>query len=393
MAFGTLAGGLSQGISSGVNIGLAVNEQKARREQEKLTAIQEIQQKAAEQLKGTIANASGLWESALKKADSLPPEEAQKLIADTRKTIDEIMKPSALQLAQGLQLPPEQVDARFQSILNQPTPADLRAAKAKETAAVETAKAEVGQQFPSPTSGQQKVAVSPDGKTVRRVVFDPITKKTTFEDGTPVPEDWIPYAASTQLTGEESGLTSKAKGLLEEKLINIGDTLANLDATMQSFDPKFLELPTQAKVGALKLGSKLGIDLSPENKKLVEDAAVFFQDAITGLNSTIKAMTGAQMSEKEAVRLRKQVPDPEKDDPTTFYAKLKNSVKITKLANARALFLRKNGVMYDFNSNDEPPISIRQFESMIEARGKELMEDEGMTREQALGVLKEEFNL
>jgi len=215
-----------------------------------------------------------------------------------------------------------------------------------------------------------------------------------------IPEGAKFSTSSVTGTPEETGLTTKGAGMLDEKLINIDSSIAGLESTVQTFDPSYLTLPTQLYTKGLKAADKLGIELSPENAELLKNYSTFQQDAIATVNATIKAITGAQMSEKEADRIRKQIPDPENDSPKQFEAKLKNSLKQSKLAQARWRWMTKNGIRHDFKSNKRSPVSLDAFEGMFESRAEEIQkelkaggqgEDESFAN--ALAQAKQEFEL
>jgi len=192
-------------------------------------------------------------------------------------------------------------------------------------------------------------------------------------------------------TPEQAGITKKTRGTLEDKIITSSDALSRLDSAMQNFRPEFLELPTQFKGKSLALAEKAGIELSPENQQLLGDLAEFQRDAFENLNRTIKEMTGAQMSEAETKRLRRQVPDPQKDSPTQFVRKTKGTVKSLKMAQARARFFLSQGVRKS-GKDLEKLMSLSEMENRIERRGEEL-EKQGVSEAEIIQTLKQEFGL
>jgi hypothetical protein len=83
--------------------------------------------------------------------------------------------------------------------------------------------------------------------------------------------------------------------------------------------------------------------ISPQDAKQLEEYTAFKQDATNNLSEYIKFVTGAAMGIQEEGRIRKGMPDPEKDSPRQFASKLNSSVQQTKLALARYNFLKRNG--------------------------------------------------
>lgn len=142
----------------------------------------------------------------------------------------------------------------------------------------------------------------------------------------------------------------------------------------KQFDPSFQTLPTELFVKGLNTLERTGVKLSENQRTLVERVSVFKRNAFDVINRTIRRITGAQMSEPEANRIKRQVPDPDRDGPTAFKAKLDDTITQLKLVRARRRIMLERGVLHDFSSTSPPPISIAQTEQIIEARGAELVE-------------------
>ena len=122
---------------------------------------------------------------------------------------------------------------------------------------------------------------------------------------------------------------------------------ATLDGFMQSqeaFDPSFLTLGGKIKNFAFKAADIAGMDLPEEQKAELAKFTTFKQRTSMNLNAYIKAITGAQMSNPEAVRLKKDVPTQD-DSPTEYKTKLENIV--TKLTAVRARSLQAMGSVDD----------------------------------------------
>lgn len=135
----------------------------------------------------------------------------------------------------------------------------------------------------------------------------------------------------------------KAKGEIETRLIDGAEALARLHNIQSKFKPEFLQIFPRLKVKGLKALEKLGLDLSPEDKATISEYSIFTRGAFENINLEIKRITGAQMSEEEADRLRKGIPDPENDGPTEFLSKLNDSVEQISASLFRLEALRKIG--------------------------------------------------
>lgn len=216
-------------------------------------------------------------------------------------------------------------------------------------------------------------------------------------DGSVVDQKQYNIVEMGKTSGKDVGSTSGAvqnstAKTLEEKLIDVNDSIANLDSIAKSYDKKFLQLPAQAELWFLKNVEKLGVDLTPEQEESVKKISVFKRRSIAAVNSVIKEITGAQMSELEAKRIRKQVPDPEIDAPSEYIAKLEDVTKMTKLARARYKYMLANGFEHDFTGDVEPPLSLEDMESVMDDRVIQLRKL-GMKPVDIRAKMKEEFEM
>jgi molybdopterin converting factor small subunit len=98
------------------------------------------------------------------------------------------------------------------------------------------------------------------------------------------------------------------------------------------FDPDFLTTVGRARSGVSEVMSRFGVlDLFPGEKERYEDKAKFFAAVSDRANRYIKEITGAQMSEAEANRLLKAIPNV-KDDPAGFVQKLNFVMEVSEAA-------------------------------------------------------------
>ena len=176
--------------------------------------------------------------------------------------------------------------------------------------------------------------------------------------------------------GAGGGWGKKATGTIEEKLFNAREGLARLSGIEQSARPEFLQTGPRLNAAWSGIKESMGVDLNPEDKAFLADYSTFKMNAIENINRYIKEITGAQMSEAEATRLRKGVPDPgdswyNGDSPTQFNAKLKAQTRSLRAANARYTYALKNG--WDMNPDRlANSLPLDKVEDLIEERGAAL---------------------
>ena len=158
---------------------------------------------------------------------------------------------------------------------------------------------------------------------------------------------------STSITGtkEEVGFglskTDYSKRVL--KAFDATESINKLENVKSSFDENFLRIGGKVDLAIAK-GADWGNFATDKQKDLIGRVSDWQLDAWTQVNETIKAITGAQMSEPEAKRIMKQLPDPREADffkissPTQYKAKLERALQEAKLAVARQQYFLKNGL-------------------------------------------------
>jgi len=180
--------------------------------------------------------------------------------------------------------------------------------------------------------------------------------------------------------GEKFDKATKNK--IEGKIFDTAEGMSRLDGIQKSFKPEFMTMGGGLKAGWIKMVDKIragGMKPTPEQTKYLTEYTQFKQDAWYNLNRYIKEITGAQMSEAEAARLMRSMPNPgtsfyDGDSPSEFKAKMDNSVRQLKLAAARYTYLRsarfkgKRMIGPGGKSN----ISIQQMRGIMNKRATEI---------------------
>lgn len=197
--------------------------------------------------------------------------------------------------------------------------------------------------------------------------------------------------------GDPGSMTQTTRGGLEQDLLNRDRQLARLEKIEADFEPKYQTWRYRGAQWWTGLKSKLDLGpISEEDQAELTEFKSYQRDSIENINAYIKEVTGAQMSEKEADRIRLAQPDPGEgvfggDDPITFKAKLTSGIRSAKLARARYAYALKNGLSLDVEILAEE-IPLEVMSSIIGARMQEL-ESQGLSDAQIGPVILGEFGI
>lgn len=144
-----------------------------------------------------------------------------------------------------------------------------------------------------------------------------------------------------------SSLGETARNKLQDQQLGAIDNLERFRRVAKLYRPEFQTIESQLAIMGASLADRsdtLRRMLSPEQLQLVQDYSRYRQAAAETTNWYIKIVTGAQMSEAEAKRLMKAVPDIENDSPSQFEGKLLEGIRQQRLALYRYNYLTKTGV-------------------------------------------------
>ena len=182
---------------------------------------------------------------------------------------------------------------------------------------------------------------------------------------------------TSETDADYNGLTSQVDSVqlraLQTSFLSSTDSLNRMKTSADSFQPDFLRLEGIAKSKFVALRDFLSLPVSADDKKFLTDQATFMQAAFNNLNLYIKEITGAQMSFQEAERLGRGIPDPSKDTPIEYRAKLIATTKSLLAIQARTDLVLKTGdislLPKDFSKDAVGTkafgADIRQFEDNI----------------------------
>jgi hypothetical protein len=155
------------------------------------------------------------------------------------------------------------------------------------------------------------------------------------------------------------------------KVFDAKETINKLENVKGSFDERFFRIGGKVDLAVAKVAD-WGNFASDKQRDLIKRVADWQLDAWTQVNETIKAITGAQMSEPEAKRIMNQLPDPRDADffkissPTEYKAKLERALQEAKLAVARQQYFLKNGLEPVFEKTERTERNPRGYNVFYE---------------------------
>jgi hypothetical protein len=237
---------------------------------------------------------------------------------------------------------------------------------------------------------------APDKSQGTRIEFD--------ENGRPIITQGGPGIINGAGTAKQppAGMQKPTANALEKEIIDQDKLIQRTYQIVDSFDREFLTYEGKLRAIGLNIKDKANRPLTEEQQKYLEEYTTFTQDAVENINRYIKEITGAQMSEAEAERLRKGVADAgdgllKGDGPTVFLTKVRNTLKKAYLSRARAMMLRSQGLewsTFDQRTREkyEAVISYKDVETAIQQRGDEL-EAQGLAPEAIKQTISSEFGV
>jgi len=182
----------------------------------------------------------------------------------------------------------------------------------------------------------------------------------------------------TQVTVSPTiSLGKPAQGKVDEGLLDTSRGVMALTQIEGMFKPEYQQAVPRLGAAWSSIKEKAGVGLSPQDGKFLQDFSAYKRNAINTMNEYIKSITGAAMSEMEAQRILRGMPNPgqgiiDGDSPTEFKAKLDDAMKQTKMALARYTYIKKNGGMsIDTLPLDKMPQIMNQRGQALEAQIKQ----------------------
>lgn len=151
------------------------------------------------------------------------------------------------------------------------------------------------------------------------------------------------------LTGSMEDLMGKpTRTKIEGSLLGAQESYVELKNVRESFDPYFLTVKGKADFRIAKAKDAVGAS-TDDDKKLIQRYSQWQTNSWTQVNNYIKALTGAQMSEAEAKRIMKSLPDPrtgffEGMTPTEYEQALNSTIDAAARTIARSSYFLEKGL-------------------------------------------------
>lgn len=171
-------------------------------------------------------------------------------------------------------------------------------------------------------------------------------------------------------------LGREASNKVDTGLLDTTQGLMRLATIEGQFRPEFQELGPRVAAEWTSWREKLGGNPSPEQRKFLTEYSAYKRNAINSMNEYIKSITGAAMSEAEAQRILRGMPNPgqgvfDGDSPTEFKAKMDDAIKQTKLSLARYEYIKRNGIALT-DSTGNAVVPLERMPEIMNKRGSEL---------------------
>jgi hypothetical protein len=195
------------------------------------------------------------------------------------------------------------------------------------------------------------------------------------------------------------GKTAAAE--VDKGLLDSGMRLQQLNAIQSQFKPEYQQLGTRFDALKLSIKDKIGLtDLDPGERQFLTEFSQYKRNSVDSLNSYIRSVTGASMTNQEAERILRGMPNPgtglmDGDSPTEFKAKMDDAIRQTKAAEARLVYIKRRGLSIGDVSLDDMPRLMNKRGKEVEAQLRKAQPKTSPAdiRKQAKRYLATEFGL
>lgn len=178
----------------------------------------------------------------------------------------------------------------------------------------------------------------------------------------------------TMTQGSGVGLGKPTMNKVEQKVLNAGDTLAQLTSIQSRYKPEFQEIGTKTGMAWTALKDKINSDsLSPEEKANLEEFTAYRADAGQMFALTLKELSGVAVNPTEMKRAETWLPNPgtgvfDGDSPAQLKGKLDRFEEFTRRALMKYAYVQKNGL--DINNVD-----VDDMPGLMNKRGAEIEQE------------------
>ena len=360
---GLLSGGGMQGMSQGIQTGILGQRQQSDQEQQRLDRMRQQQQDAENMRRWNTTDARAAETHPLHLAQMKAQTQAS--LRGNEPEIVRTMRAAGINpnSPEGQQLirnsikgggPIDQAVARMMEGMGRQAPQPGQMPSPQQGGIIPQSYEGGGDQggiVPVQTAPQpvQPSPVAPSQEPMVNTPMGPMPKQQA---------DMLGFALAMQGKGDAGKMLTGADALGKEAGnqndkagLNSIEQSSRLDAIVNKFKPEYQTYDYQLKNWTTSKLDSIGATrgaVTQEARQKMAEYTQFKQDALNNLSAYIKEITGAAMGVQEEKRIRGGMPDPEKDSPVEFEAKMKNSIATAKLALARHAYLKRNG--YDDGS-------------------------------------------
>jgi hypothetical protein len=206
-------------------------------------------------------------------------------------------------------------------------------------------------------------------------------------------------------TGDNTPVAPATRNDIEKDIVNLTERRARVNRIGETYKPEFQQLGTRFGMAWGTALDKLGVEIDPQTQKNMRDFQTFKSSAYNDLNSTLKELSGAAVTESEATRQLQVLPNPgegifDGDSPTAFESKLNESKRAINYALARKTYLLRNGIPHDFAAGNVGGIQLDDMPQIINGRAREIEADlrrqgvpDDQLDSQLMAKLKTEFGV
>ena len=164
-------------------------------------------------------------------------------------------------------------------------------------------------------------------------------------------------------------LGKEGSNKVDTQLLDLGQSRLRLQSISSNFNPKYLETPFKLRMEAVAQLEKLGQKPNAQDAADLAAYSEFAQTAYNELNGYINLITGAAVgSGDEEARLRKGIPDPQRDSPTQFLSKLNSKLREGRLYEARLGYIKNKGMRI----TDAGIVDVNQIPTLMRNREAEI---------------------
>lgn len=191
-------------------------------------------------------------------------------------------------------------------------------------------------------------------------------------------------------------LTKPTINNLQETIVKSTDRLDRLNATLSKYNPDFLRAKGIASAATTKAKDFLGLGVSEDQRKYLDEYSQFTSSAATDLAQFLKDMSGAAVTPQEYERTEKALPSGKEFSPVEFEAKTKVALKTINRAIMRANWALKNGIGVQSVEQLSKVMPLESIDTVYEQRANEIWQGLGgkpETKAQAVAKANQEFGI